>query len=70
MGELLTWMGQADEGIDWIRRAMRLNPHHPARFWNHLGRAYFTARRYDDAVDAFMNLSVPDPMALAFSWSI
>jgi adenylate cyclase len=25
-GELLTWLGRPNEGIDWIRRAMRLNP--------------------------------------------
>jgi hypothetical protein len=25
-GEILTWCGQAEEGIGWIRKAMRLNP--------------------------------------------
>ena len=29
---------------------MRLNPYHPERFWNHLGRAQFTARAYADAI--------------------
>ena len=43
-GEFLTWTGQPDEGVEWIRKAMRLNPHHPERFWNHLGRALFVAR--------------------------
>ncbi|HZM36152.1 MAG TPA: adenylate/guanylate cyclase domain-containing protein, partial [Burkholderiales bacterium] len=33
-GEILTWLGQPEEGIEWIRKAMRLNPYHPARFWN------------------------------------
>ena len=28
-GELLTWLGRPEEGIEWIRRAMRLNPYHP-----------------------------------------
>ncbi len=51
-GELLTWEGRADEGVDWIRKAMRLNPYHPERFWVHLGRALFVARRYRKAVDA------------------
>ena len=32
-GEILTWLGQAEEGIEWIRKAMRLNPFHPERFW-------------------------------------
>src|SRR5262245_3717178 len=45
-GEYLTWVGKPEEGVEWIRKAMRLNPHHPERFWNHLGRAYFVARKY------------------------
>ncbi len=57
MGELLTWMGSPEDGIDWIKKAMRLNPHHPERFWSHLGRAHFTARQYSEAIEAFMHLS-------------
>ena len=37
-GEILTWLGQPEEGIDWIRKAMRLNPYHPERFWSHLAQ--------------------------------
>ena len=40
-GELLTWLGQADEGVEWIRKAMRLNPYHPERFWSHPGPRLF-----------------------------
>ena len=35
---------------------MRLNPYHPERFWSHLGRAYFVARRYAEAVEAFSRI--------------
>jgi len=59
-GEILTWLGRPEEGIDWIRKAMRLNPYHPERFWNHLGRAYFVARRYAEAVEAFSRIRRPD----------
>ena len=59
-GEILTWLGRPEEGIEWIRKAMRLNPYHPARFWNHLGRAYFAARRYDDAIKAYRRIDAPD----------
>jgi adenylate cyclase len=59
-GELLTWLGQAEEGIEWIRKAMRLDPYHPARFWYHLGRAFFNARRYAEALDAVHHISAPD----------
>jgi adenylate cyclase len=59
-GEILTWLGRPEEGIDWIGKAMRLNPYHPERFWSHLGRAYFAAHRYDDAVAALKRISAPD----------
>ena len=61
-GELLTWLGRPEEGIDWIRKAMRLNPYHPARFWSHLGRACFVARRYAEAIEAFKCIAQPDAM--------
>jgi adenylate cyclase len=64
-GEILTWLGQPEEGIEWIERAMRLNPYHPERFWNHLGRAYFTARRYAEAIEAFQRLTAPDHLVHA-----
>ena len=59
-GEVLTWMGQAEEGIEWIRKAMRLNPYHPERFWFHLARAQFAARRYAEAVESLRRISAPD----------
>jgi adenylate cyclase len=65
-GELLTWLGNPEEGIEWIRKAMRLNPHHPERFWSHLGKAHFTARQYAEAIEAFMHLSAMDCVQHAF----
>jgi adenylate cyclase len=65
-GELLTWLGRPEEGIEWIRKAMRLNPHHPERFWSHLGRADFVARRYAEAIEAFRRITRPDAMHHAF----
>ncbi|RXH24707.1 guanylyl cyclase [Bradyrhizobium nanningense] len=65
-GELLTWLGLPEEGIDWIRKAMRLNPHHPERFWSHLGRAYYCAERYAEAAEAFSRITRPDHTHHAF----
>ena len=65
-GEILTWLGRPEEGVEWILKAMRLNPYHPERFWNHLGRAYFAARRYADAVQAFSRITAPDAYHHAF----
>jgi adenylate cyclase len=56
-GELLTWLGEAAQGVEWIRKAMRLNPYHPERFWSHLGRAHFVARDYLQAADAFRRIT-------------
>ena len=45
---------------------MRLNPHHPERFWNHLGRAFFVARKYPEAIEAFRHIAKPDQFHHAF----
>jgi adenylate cyclase len=73
MGELFTWLGQAEEGVDWIRRAMKLNPHHPARFWSHLGKACFVGRQYGQAIEAFMHMTNLDAqqhgfLAASYAW--
>jgi adenylate cyclase len=65
-GELLTWLGRPEEGIDWIKKAMRLNPYHPERFWSHLGRACYCAEKYAEAADAFSRITRPDYMHHAF----
>jgi adenylate cyclase len=65
-GELLTWLGRPAEGIEWIRRAMRLNPYHPERFWSHLGRAQYTAHIYADAIQSYSKLATPDHTHHAF----
>ena len=59
-GEIMTLLGQGEEGIDWIRKAMRLNPYHPERFWFHLARAQFAAKRYADAVESLRHLTATD----------
>lgn len=65
-GEFLTWFGEPEEGAKWVEKAMRLNPYHPERFWSHLGRAFFVARRYGDAISAFGHISAPDHLYHAF----
>jgi adenylate cyclase len=73
MGELFTWLGQSAEGVDWIHRAMKLNPHHPSRFWGHLGRAHFVGRQYAKAIEAFMHMATFDAqqhgfLAASYAW--
>jgi adenylate cyclase len=61
-GEILTWLGQPEEGIEWIHKAMRLNPFHPERFWSHLARAQFVARRYAEAIESLRHITAPDSL--------
>jgi len=65
-GELMTWLGRPDEGVEWISKAMQLNPFHPPRFWSHLGRAYFVGRRYAEAIEAIKQIGAPDQRHHAF----
>jgi len=73
MGELFTWLGQSEEGVEWIAKAMKLNPHHPARFWSHLGKAHFVGRQYAQAIQAFMHMTNLDTvqhgfLAASYAW--
>ena len=45
---------------------MRLNPYHPERFWNHLGRACFCAEKYAEAAEAFARITRRDHTHHAF----
>ena len=64
-GELYTWLGRADEGAEWIDKAMRLDPNHPGRR-NSLGRALFVARRHQEAAKIFEQIPRPDFAQHAF----
>lgn len=65
-GELLTWQGRPEEGIELIQQAMELNPLHPPRFWGHLARGYYTAKRYAEAISATGYIESPVILQLAF----
>ena len=52
-GELLTWLGQAEEGVGMIEKAMRLDPYDANTRAHLLGRALFALRRYAEAIEAY-----------------
>lgn len=56
-GEILTFVGKAEEGEQWVRKSMRLNPYHPQRYWTHLARALFHLGRFEDTLAALDNIS-------------
>ncbi len=59
-GGLLAALGRAEEGIDRIREAMRLNPYHPDWYWEQLGIALYAARRYADGAESLDHVTRPN----------
>ena len=54
--ELLTLLGRPLEAVASLNRARQLDPYHPRWFWWNLGRAYYVARQYPDAIAAFAHV--------------
>jgi adenylate cyclase len=59
-GELLTWLGKAEEGVEWVERAVRLDPLGAPGRAHLLGRAYYGAARYKDAAQAYGTMPAPN----------
>lgn len=66
MGLVLTDLGKSAEAIEFIETARRLDPHKSDRYSDYLGLAYYTARRYEDAVRAFR--TTVDPKFWDHAW--
>jgi TolB-like protein/class 3 adenylate cyclase/Tfp pilus assembly protein PilF len=63
---------RAAEGLEITKRALRLNPMHPAWQLNCLGTASYFAGRYEDAVAALLNANgavVEDQIFLAMAYA-
>ena len=58
-GELLVWLGNPEEGAQWVHRAMQLDPFGANGFAHLLGRALRADRRYEDAIAAFKQVGNP-----------
>jgi TolB-like protein/Tfp pilus assembly protein PilF len=48
----LAAVGRAEEGVELIRQAMRLNPFHPEWYQDVLAMVLYGARRYEEALEA------------------
>jgi adenylate cyclase len=46
------YLGRAEEAIEILKKAMRLNPNYPDWYSRSLAFSFFTARRYDEALQA------------------
>jgi adenylate cyclase len=58
-GELLTWLGESKEGVDWIKKAVRLDPHGAHARAPLLGCALYGARQYSEAAEAYRQITSP-----------
>lgn len=52
-GWSLSYAGEADEGLELMRKAMRQNPHYPEWYLTELGMIQFNARQYAEAAVSF-----------------
>ena len=52
LGEILNLAGRPEEGIDLIKKAMRLDPQFPPNYLIYLGHAYFAMGKYEEAIVA------------------
>jgi tetratricopeptide (TPR) repeat protein len=50
MSSALIWAGNPVDGAEFIKKAMRLDPHNPPDYLYFLGKARFFMGRYDDAL--------------------
>ncbi|MEZ5831939.1 MAG: BTAD domain-containing putative transcriptional regulator [Dongiaceae bacterium] len=59
LGSVIAALGRREEGIEYVREAMRLNPYHPEWYWISLGNIFYLAHRYEDALEAFQHRHNP-----------
>jgi adenylate cyclase len=58
-GELMTWMGRHAEGVEWVEKAMRLDPLGAKSYAHLLGRALYAQQQYREALHAYRQITVP-----------
>jgi adenylate cyclase len=61
LAEVLGWAGRPQESLQYIRQAMRLDPHYPFFYLWTLGHAHYLAGDRQAAVDVFRKLVKENP---------
>jgi adenylate cyclase len=54
---VLRYVGRAEEGVTFARKAMQINPYHPNWYWNHLALTLHAAGRYAEALAAYAKIA-------------
>jgi len=63
LATLLYYAGRPELGLERIKEAMKINPHHPYNYQFHLGQAYFVLHQYQQALQAFQSGLDSNPQA-------
>jgi adenylate cyclase len=58
-GELRTWLGAADEAVEWLKKAIRVDPHGAGGRAHLLGRALYGQHNYADSLETFRKITKP-----------
>jgi adenylate cyclase len=51
LGDILSWAGKPQEAIEYLKKAMRLEPAQPFWYFWFLGHAYFLAGQHEEAIE-------------------
>ena len=65
-GYLLAYVGKPDEGVEWVNKVLKLDPFHPESYYANLGIVLHAAHRYEDAVNVFKRVPLPQVSHLAY----
>ena len=63
-GQCLSYAGRAKEGLEMVRKAMRLNPHYPEYWTFQLGPIFFDAHQYPEAITTLESLRLLDTIGV------
>jgi adenylate cyclase len=75
LGEVLIWSGNHDDGIEFVKKAMRLDPHHHVWYLFVLGVGHIFSEQYEEAIKVLERGIIRNPdfigthFALAFVYS-
>ena len=68
LGQVLTYVGRAEEAVDWFTRARQIDPYFdPPWYWRQAGITYMVLRRFDEALAMFAHIPVRTYRIAAYS---
>jgi TolB-like protein/Tfp pilus assembly protein PilF len=67
MGLLSAYLGNSADAIQWINKALRLNPYPPEWYRTWLGMAYYVGRHYEQAIANLNPRMAPGPWGRMYS---